>query len=109
MRLTIFRSSYNILVIVYDHLCAALRQRGGEGGGVPRRHGGATAEAGGDGGDPGGGDGGVAIPLAAEEEEGCRDDSAALRLKLAAMAAILVAGMVGVAIPLVAGGSGGAS
>uniref|UniRef100_A0A6V7QSL8 Uncharacterized protein n=1 Tax=Ananas comosus var. bracteatus TaxID=296719 RepID=A0A6V7QSL8_ANACO len=35
----------------------------------------------------------------AEEEEGCRDDAAALRLKLAA---ILVAGMVGVAIPLAA-------
>ncbi|XP_020089530.1 zinc transporter 7-like [Ananas comosus] len=40
---------------------------------------------------------------AEEEEEGCRDDAAALRLKLAAMAAILVAGMVGVAIPLAAG------
>ncbi|XP_020090363.1 zinc transporter 7-like [Ananas comosus] len=46
---------------------------------------------------------GVAIPLAAEEEEGCRDDAPALRLKLAAMAAILVSGMVGVAIPLAAG------
>nr|CAD1827519.1 unnamed protein product [Ananas comosus var. bracteatus] len=39
---------------------------------------------------------------AAEEEEGCRDDAAALRLKLAVMAAILVAGIVGVAISLAA-------
>ncbi|XP_072985087.1 zinc transporter 4, chloroplastic-like [Typha latifolia] len=37
----------------------------------------------------------------AAESDGCRNDAAALRLKIVAIAAILIAGVVGVAIPLV--------
>ncbi|KAG8067424.1 hypothetical protein GUJ93_ZPchr0005g15690 [Zizania palustris] len=39
--------------------------------------------------------------VAKAEGEGCRDDAAALRLKAVAMATILVAGVVGVGLPLV--------
>ncbi|KAL5231090.1 hypothetical protein ABZP36_029866 [Zizania latifolia] len=39
--------------------------------------------------------------VAKAEGEGCRDDAAALRLKFVAMATILVAGVVGVGLPLV--------
>lgn len=52
---------------------------------------------------------GTSCDRAAADEE-CRDDAAALRLKMVAVASILVAGAAGVAIPLVArkrrGGSG---
>ncbi|XP_072959974.1 zinc transporter 7-like [Typha angustifolia] len=37
----------------------------------------------------------------AAESDGCRNDAAALRLKIAAIASILIAGVVGVALPLV--------